>query len=352
MIKKLEKRRLIISILVGINFSLIFVLGKQLNDNSAISFTISTVIKLLVASIVLTVFWYYILNLKINLKKNLKEIHWIKIFIPLSLLSLFLLFAIYPGNFGYDSPYQYYLYASGNYETHFPAIFCIIMGSFLKAGKVFFGNYEIGLFFYLLVQSLFINFVISQIITYTSNKVKSKVFMFITIFFFVLHPLVQILMISSCHDVFFGGFFALLVLEFLKMSEDENYFSKKSNYAKVGIITILMCLFRNNGFFALLPAVLISFIVLKKYRKQFLIMLIIPMIIFQGWNQIYSKVIATNSQSIVHESLNVPLMQIARALYYNHKKTGVRNLTYFSMQNVIGQGMKHILVSQMALKYA
>lgn len=327
----MKKRRVISSIIVGFIFACFFVIGQQLNDDSMIHFNGITALNLLLTTVVCSSFIFYILglNYKIKTDKNFK-LDWKKVFLPLMAISLFLLLAIYPGNYSYDSIFQYRRYYLGIYGTHYPPIFCWLLGTFLTVGNNIFGNFEIGLFTLLLLQSAFINFVITKIILYTSDRIKNKKFTIISILFLATHLLAQVLIISSCHDVIFGGFFALLTLEFLKMSEVEDYFKSKKNFFKVGAITILMCLFRNNGFFALIPAVVIGLIFLKKNRVRFSIMLLIPMIIFQGYNQVYSRFISSDTQSFVHESLNLPVMQIARALYYNHPQTWSEELnTYF-----------------------
>ena len=320
----------ILSIIAGIIFSSFLVLGTQLNYDHAIKFEFLTLVELFIVGLVIGLFSYKLFGLKIKLKTDKNYvIKWQKIFIPLMILSLFLLFVIYPGNYCYDSVYQYNIYKSGGFDTHYPVIFCVILGAFLDFGKNVFGNFEIGLFFLVFLQSFFINFVISKIIEYLSNKIKNKKFTIISVLFFALHLPLQILILSSCHDVIFGGFFALLVLEFLKMTEENNYFSKKSNFVKVGFITLFMCLFRNNGFFALIPAIIISYIFLKEHRKQFLIMLAIPTIIFQGWNVFYKNNISVDNQSILHESLNVPIMQIARAVNYDRDNVYTKDLWHF-----------------------
>lgn len=331
--KKIDKRRFIYSMITGLVFALFFVVGKQLNDDNVINFGIITAINIVIVTAILSVVFYRILIVKNKIKAdNNYKITWLKIFIPLIIISIFFLIAIYPGNYGYDSPAQYHRFYVGKYGTHFPAIFCWLLGVFLTLGKNIFGNFEAGLFVLLLLQSIFINFVIAKIVTYVGNKIQNKKFTIILVLYFLLHPLSQVLILSSCHDVPFGGFFALLVLEFLKMVEEDDYFSKKSNYLKVGTITILMCLFRNNGFFALIPAVVVGLIVMKKKRVNLAIIMLVPMLLFQVWNQVFMNFISVDNQSLVHESLNVPIMQIARALYYNHPQTWSEELnTYFNV---------------------
>ena len=330
--KKFDKRRAVYSIVAGLNFSLIFVCGFQLNKDHEIHFGLKTTAIIILFWLVLSALFYFVLNLRKSIKadKNFKLKRW-QIFLPLFLLSLFLLFAIYPGNYCYDSGAQYRRYATGEYTTHYPPAFCFLLGVIIDFGVNVFGNANAGVVLACLFQSLIVNLAITETIFYLSNKIKNKKFTIINVTFFVVHPLVQILILSTCHDVVFGATFLLIVLELLKLSEDDLYLYKKSNWFKLFVYIFTMCIFRNNGFFALIPALIIGLIVLKKNRVRFATILLIPMLIFQiGYNIIFLGFINVKRESLIHESLNVPVMQIARALYYNHPTVWSDELnTYF-----------------------
>ena len=247
------------------------------------------------------------------------------------LVSLVLLFIIFPGNYCYDSGAQYHRYAVGEYSTHYPPAFCFLLGIVIDFGAKIFGNANWGIFLADLLQALIVNFALTEILFYISQKLKNKKFIIISILFLILHPLLQICTLSTCHDVVFGAVFILIALEFLKISSDEVYFTKKSNFIKMFFLVFILCIYRNNGLFALIPAVIIGLFMLKGKRIKFATLMLIPMLVFQiGYNTIFLNVIHVERQSIVHESLNIPIMQIARALYYNHPVAYSEELnTYF-----------------------
>ena len=332
--KNLDKRRIVVSIIFGGLFSCFLVLGAQFNANKELSWTIWTALCLLMFTFAFSVVLFFLLNLKIKLKtdKNFKPKKW-KIFFVLMLITIVFFLIMYPGNYEYDIIHQQLAFKTGEYNTHFPPAFCFLSGILIEIGK-FFGGDNVGIAFYLLIQATLTNFIITKVITDLSGRLKNKTFFSVSLFYFILHPFVFNLMLSTCHDVIFGDLFVLLLLEFLNMSEDEKYFCSAKNQIKVLFLTFAMCIFRNNGLYALIPTLIIGLIFMKKYRKKLLLFLGIPMIAFSfGYNIFFLDIIHVYRQSVVHESMNVPVMQIARALYYNYPKVWSEELNkYFREQ--------------------
>ncbi len=328
-----DKRRLVLSVIAGLIFSSFFVCGYHYNHEHALKLNAWSILFFILFLIIISVIFYFFLNYfyKIKTDKNFNIRRW-QIFVPLMLLSLFLLFAIYPGKFCYDILTQYGMYWDGSYTTHYPPAFCFLFGIVVDFGTFIFGNQNAGLALFHFLQSLLVVSVITEILFYVSNKIKSKTFYRVSLFYFILHPLIQILMLSSCHDVIFGAMFAAVVLEVLKISEDDLYFVKKTNWLKIFVFTFLMCIFRNNGFFALIPAIFISLFFIKENRIKFFSIFLIPILVYViGYNTIFLNMIGVKRESIFKESLSIPVMQIARTVYYDYTLTDKNELDkYFN----------------------
>ena len=328
-----NKRRLVFSVVAGLIFSSFFVCGYQYNHNHALNWNFWSIFFFFLFLAVFSFVFYFIFNIhhKIKTNENFELKRW-QIFLPLMILSILLLFAIYPGKFCYDIMTQYGIYWDGAYNTHYPPAFCFIFGIIVDFGTFIFGDQNAGLALFLFLQSLITVFVITEILYYVSNKIKNKTFYRIVLFYFIFHPLIQVLMLSSCHDVLFGAMFAAVVLEVLKISEDDLYFVKKTNWLKIFVFTFLMCIFRNNGLFALIPAIIISLFFIKENRIKFSAIFLIPILVYVvGYNTIFLNIIKVERESVFKESLSVPVMQIARTVYYDYTLTDKNELDkYFN----------------------
>lgn len=284
-----------------------------------VSYTALDVLFPIIITIASSLVIYFLLNIKLKNKKdktfNLKK--W-QIFLPLLLSSLVVFLACFPGHHPFDSSDMYQAFKSGNITTHYSPLITLIIGYFLSIGN----NTNVGCAILIILQILFINLVLTAIIFYCSKRLEQKRFSIIFVIFFMLHPLVQVLIIRTGQDTIFSGLFALLCLEFLKLSEDENYFNKKSKIIYIMALVFCLCATRNNGLYALLPA-LIAAPFLVKNKKQILLTLLTPIVVFFGYNFILTHTFVAK-ESFYKETLNVPVIQIARAMYFNPDE-GLKN---------------------------
>lgn len=318
---KKPSRKLIFSLIASLIFSSFLVIGAEITNSLKTDWSILSFLKFAVVFAVIAIVFYRVIDLNIKSRNDKIKIKRWQLFLILVIPSLFLLWATYPGIFSWDSGVMYHYYATGNYSTHFSPIIAWLLGSCISLGHHLFGADNAGLVIFLLIQIIVANLAISEVIYYLSNKLKSKRFLIICVVYFVTHLLIQNMLITAHQDVLFGSFVVLLVLEFVKMIEEKDYFSKKSNWLKVCIFAFMMCAIRNNGFFALLPALVIGIIFFKGNRKKYLFILLIPMVVFQGYKQVVVRKIVAVNEPIIRESLNVPLLQIARTLYYTKDKS-------------------------------
>jgi hypothetical protein len=318
-------RHIRLSIIAGTFFSLLFYFGtKFLNatfDFKVVHYSVLDIAFIIPIIIAASLAFYFLFDIKIKQKAdknfNLKRWH---LFLPLVLISLVFLLTFFPGHYPYDTAAMYKAFQTGSYTTHYPPLASFFVGLFLSFGKLI-GSEAAGHAILVVFQILFVNFVIATVIFYLSKKLKQKSFGIILTLFFFLNPLAQMILIRSGQDIFFGGFFLLLCFEFLKISEDENYFKEKLRQKLLYffVLIFLLCAFRNNGLYMLIPVLLTAFFVLKnkELRKRFFIAVSIPIIAFLGYNYLLIGNIAAIKESFFKETLNVPVMQIARSMFFN-----------------------------------
>ena len=271
---------------------------------------------------ILSVVIYLFLGLTVKWKEskkfNLKRWH---IFVPLVIVSLILLITMYPGFFPYDSVMMYEAYDSGQYTNHYSPFISFILGLTISLGK-FLWSTNFGHAIFILFQFVFVDIALTETIYYCSKKLNKKSFGIISLLFFIIHPLFQIMQIRSGQDTIFAGLFILICLEFLKISEDENYFNKKIKYVYIVVLLLLFFMTRNNGLYAAIPALLAGFFTLKNKinLKKLYITLSIPIVLFLGYQLLFINNVVYQKDSFYKETLNVPLMQIARSVYISQDK--------------------------------
>ena len=325
-------RRIAVSVLFGTLFSCFTIIGFELNNFHVIDFSFGTVLMIVLLAILLSIALYYLVEMKVKLKEEDFKPSKLKIFLLLMAITAVFFLIVYPGNFCYDIARQLEEYKFGAYSTHYPPAYCFLVGMLIDLGTKIFGSINGGVAFYVAVQAIVTNFVISHIIVELAKRLKNKKFYHISILYFVIHPFVFNLMLSTCQDVLFGDIFVLLLLEFVNISENEKYFASKKSFIKIFTLTFLMCILRNNGVFALAPAIIIGLISMRKNRLSLLLFLGAPIILFLiGYNLVFMNSINVARESVFHESLNIPVLQIARAVYMDRDKAWDNNLNkYFT----------------------
>ena len=332
-IKSLNRRKVAVSSIFGLFLSVSLVIGRQMNDTHTIDWSVSTAFNFLVVFILGTIITYiFIDKLKFKSDKKYSVKRW-QIFLPLFLISFFILFATYPGSYNIDITYEYNFYKAGNLGTHFPIFYNVVFCWTMELLHSIFNSWEVAVFILNLIQIALVNLALTEVIFFLSKKLKNKNFTFLTTLFYITNPLFQASLISTSHDFGFGAFFALIVLEVIKMVEEENYFSKKSNWFKFIFFVFMLCIFRNNGLFAIVPAFVLGLFVMKGKRKKFAAIVLIPLAMFVGYNQLIVNNIVTEKESVLKESLNIPVNQMARALYYNFPRAfSEEQYKYFRVQ--------------------
>ena len=189
---------------------------------------------------ILSVVIYLFLELTIKWKEsknfNLKRWH---IFVPLAIISLILLITMYPGFFPYDSVMMYEACDSGQYTNHYSPFISFILGLTISLGKIL-RSANFGHAIFILFQFVFVDIALTETVYYCSKKLNKKSFGIISLLFFIIHPLFQVMQIRSGQDTIFAGLFLLICLEFLKISEDEKISTKNKIRLYRSIITSIL----------------------------------------------------------------------------------------------------------------
>ena len=316
-IKPINKRRFVCSSIFSFLLSIFLVIGHQMNETRMINWHLSTPINIFIMfALIETVTYIFIDKIKYKSDKKYNVKRW-QIFLPLFLIAFFVLFACYPGNYNIDITYEWNIYKANSYSTHFPIFYNMVFCGLMDFLHSIFNSWEVAVFILNLAQITIVTLVVSEILFYLSKRIKNKNFTLLLTLYYIINPLFLTLIMSTSHDIGFAVIFALIVLETVKMVENEDYFEKRINWLKFIFLTFMFCIFRNNGLFAIVPALILGLFFMKGKRIKFTAIVTIPLIMFIGYNQLIVNNVVTNKESVFRESLNVPVNQMARALYYN-----------------------------------
>ena len=321
---KYEKKEYIFSYCISIFLSIILIIGTQLEVYGDIIWSIVTFIKItLLVFAIIPICLYLIKSIrKINIKPSKKKISKINVItFGIIFICNFLAFlALYPGVYGYDAGFQILEVLDKNVQltSHFSVPFCFLLGSCINFGKTVFNSYQIGLAIFSLIQMTFMTFVATKISLFIFKKTKNNVFWILTVLFFSFFPPYTVMSLSTAQDVIFAGLFALVFLNLIELSTNEEYYQKKTNAIKLVLLIFLTCIVRNNALYALLIAIPFILVFKKQQKILTLIILIIPIILFKIYTGPIFKIMKVYNEPSTREMVSIPSQQLARVYNYNY----------------------------------
>lgn len=317
-------------------FSIIMLIGNSFELTGSFSYLFQNIehIVLMILSFFgyFILFWYLLSNGYELLKKNVKtnkifmvlENHpFLSTFIILSLCYLIYMIAFYPAILSPDPSNQIKQFF--NIETkyldsvivedssvfltnHHPVFHTLLLGGCIKLGLLF-SNFNLGLFFYTLLQTVTLISILSYTIYYLKKLSVSPMIRYIILLFYAMNPVFPFYAMSTVKDTFFTCFVILYVLFLIDFVRGEKI--TKKQMILFLITTIFMILFRNNGIHVFILSFPFLFLILKKLWKKLLFILIFILL----FNFSYSNILLPYfhiPEGSIREMLSIPFQQTAR----------------------------------------
>lgn len=317
-------------------FSIIMLIGNSFELTGNFSYLFQNIehIVLMILSFFgyFILFWYLLSNGYDLLKKNVKtnkifmilEKHpFLSTFIILSLCYLIYMIAFYPAILSPDPSNQIKQFF--NIETkyldsvivedssvfltnHHPVFHTLLLGGCIKLGLLF-SNFNLGLFFYTLLQTVTLISILSYTIYYLKKLNVSPIIKYIILLFYAINPVFPFYAMSTVKDTFFTCFVILYVLFLIDFVREEKI--TKKQMILFLITTIFMILFRNNGIHVFILSFPFLFLILKKLWKKLLFILIFILLFHFSYSNILLPYFHIPEGSI-REMLSIPFQQTAR----------------------------------------
>lgn len=228
--------------------------------------------------------------------------------IAIFLMQLPFFLAFYPGICYYDLDVQIGQYESSAFIMNHPLLHTLFMGFF----KNLFDNPNTGYALASIIQMIIVNSSMAYALTYLYKKTNSIVLCTISMLFYALFPVNSLLTISTTKDILFATFMLIFFIDTLRFLQNESL--TLFSYIRIVLNTILMLLFRNNAFYAFIPAfciILIVKFIKKENLKSIFFLFMITFIIFIGANKGLSLSLHATNGSI-KEMMSIPAQELAR----------------------------------------
>lgn len=202
--------------------------------------------------------------------------------------------------------------------NHHPVLHTLLMAGLLKLGRLF-GNDNLGLFFYSMVQIIILSSSLSYTIKYLKeNKVRNR-FLYIVLLIYMLVPIYGFYAMTATKDTIYTAliiFFIIEIHKFITKNKDKKL--KTMQTIKLITLMIFICLMRNNGIYVVLLTLLAMLPYSKINIKKVLISTITIILLYTTYINILLPHFKITNGSI-REALSIPFQQTARYIKYYEK---------------------------------
>lgn len=257
--------------------------------------------------------WLKELSLKQNTFPTNKKSHFFITFGIIFFCYFLYLLKFFPGSLSYDSINQL-SQAIGLKEcnNHHPLLqtFCIALT--IKIAGIFSDNIHYGILLYSVFQMITISAVFAYTLYFLAEQNIPHLLRLLTFFYFALFPIFGLFSITMWKDIPFGMVMTLyLIIIFCIIKNPQTFWKNNKNLYFFIIISILVCLFRNNGFYVVLLTIPFVIFFNKKFIKK--VSLVCAMVLsgYFVW-QILIFGILDFKQGEKSEMFSVPLQFFAR----------------------------------------
>jgi len=223
-----------------------------------------------------------------NHKLNAKHVLLTVLILLICWLPVFL--AEYPGFFVYDATDEYVEVATRTFSTHHPLLHVLLLGGSVCAGNKIFGNYNAGIALYTLFQMIVVSTVFGWITVSACNECttekKRKAAYVLQVLWYGLFPTVVMFVLCSAKDTLFSAFMMIAVVMLYRIARDLQNKSRRdfrreasdscsdmrgnsrTDIFVLAASLILMMLMRHNGVYGVLVLAVITLIFLLLNRNK------------------------------------------------------------------------------------
>ncbi len=223
---------------------------------------------------------------------------------------------LFPGNVTSDSTTQILQAINHNYSNHHPVFQTWLIQGVLLLTSLFTNNLQAVVAICIILQCVFLAFVFTYVVnTLSEFKVKTPICIGVLLYYAIM-PYNIMMALNMWKDTLFSAGFLLLVVSLWRVV----FFESKLDLAFLFIGGVLVCMLRNNGWYAFIMLFPIASIFLWRKRKEAIIVLAMVFAVSLGIRgPIFDRLNVSNPNVV--ESLAIPMQQIANVITKEGKMT-------------------------------
>lgn len=235
---------------------------------------------------------------------------WLACFLVLFASYFATLLLSFPGTFSTDS-YASISILQGElpWSNAHPVFYTLLIGPFVTLGNAV-GNMTVGLFAFSLVQLTLMAAVCSYACSWLRKMGMPLLAVFAALAFFAFNPVIARYATTMWKDVPFAMTMLLVILQLFEIALTKGAAIQSPRACiKLALLTLLTCLLRNNGIYAMAAGVVVLIAVWRKAWKWFM-----PMVGAIVLAQLISGPFYTSlgiEPSPFRESVGIPIQQIS-----------------------------------------
>ncbi len=254
-------------------------------------------------------------------------------FITFSIIALFDLIifftCFYPGCLTPDSISEIQQILTGNFSNHHPFYFTMLIAPFIHFGVHFLGDINLGVALYSIFQVLIVSAAFAYSISTLYRLGISRKLLIITTIIIMLLPYNIMYSFTMWKDIMFAAIFLIFIVTLYRYFNKITIKHQIPHLILIAISALGICLFRSNGFIAMIITLAIFFIIFrKKYLKLSLLLLGVTFVAFILKYPVLKALNVKQPDTI--ESLSIPSQQIVRTLAYEKHNLSSEDLELIS----------------------
>ncbi len=201
-------------------------------------------------------------------------------------------------------------------SNHHPILHTFFISIFMNIGKAF-GNYNLGVAIYSIVQMIVASSIFSFTIYYMAKRKIDIKFRILTLLFYAFYPVNGLYSITMWKDIPFAVAMLIFTIMMTEIAINKEHFMKSKLKNALFIISmILVILFRNNGLYVAILTIPCLFIFARKYYKKLIVITCMVLATYAIWKgPVFS--IFNIGEGSPREALSIPLQQFARITKYH-----------------------------------
>lgn len=167
--------------------------------------------------------------------------------------------------------------------NHHPVLHTVIIGMCARLGCLL-GNVNIGIFIATILQFLLFAGTLAYVIHYMKKLNNPNWLKRLTLAIFAILPIIPIMAVQVGKDTVFVCFFIIYIIKLYDLIRNANVNKLKVKKC-IGLIVLalLVCLFRNNGIYAIIISLPFVAIIDKINRKRILIVSLIIFLLYESF---------------------------------------------------------------------